>query len=98
MTVDDMSFDMTTFDLSECTELSLKHFDEIEYAQALPDPQPFVRFKNPPINYATEVRQFVIACKAATGREIAANEAANWKISDDERHDSAVRIAHLFSF
>ena len=84
----DMTVDTSSFDLSRCTPLSPKACKR-EDEQALPEPQPFVRSKKssevvPHINM-----KFSRHCKAATGKDIHANEPGKWTTGIDPYQTSA---------
>ena len=92
----DMTVDTSSFDLPRCTPLSPKAFVVREDEQALPEPQPFVRSKKssevvPPINM-----KFSRLCKAATGKDIHANEPGKWTTGIDSCQKSASLRALYF--
>ena len=92
--VQDMSIDVNQFDLPSCaSELSRERISGLD--QTLPDPQPFVRAKSSPQDFATTYK-FIRACKAATGKAIVAYEPAKWSTTMEEREESVALTAMVF--
>ena len=87
----DMIFDTTSFDLPRCT-LSPPNDCITDLELLLPNPQPFKGRKvSSPEDAA--IYLFIQGCKAATGKDIVANEPGKWILTVDEREESANRTA-----